>query len=93
MLLSGDASQMSKQMLTVLEGYGTFCEFDIAELGLIEPLRALRQLHYSAWLARRWDDPAFPLHFPWFNTPRYWEEHINDLREIQERLDAPLLSI
>ena len=93
MLLSGDAGQMSTQLLTVLEGYGTFCEFDITELGLIEPLRALRQLHYSAWLARRWDDPAFPLHFPWFNTPRYWEEHINDLREIQERLDAPVLTL
>lgn len=93
MLLSGDAGQMSQQMNTVLEGYGTFCDFDIAELGLVEPLRALRQLHYSAWLARRWDDPAFPLHFPWFNTPRYWEDHINDLREIQERLDAPILTL
>lgn len=93
MLLSGDENQMRKQMLTILEGYGTFCEFDIAELGLIEPLRALRQLHYSAWLARRWDDPAFPLHFPWFNTPRYWEEQVNDLREMQERLDAPILTL
>lgn len=93
MLLSGNASQMSKQMNTILEGYSTFCEFDVSELGLIEPLRALRQLYYSAWLARRWDDPAFPMHFPWFNTPRYWEELVNDLREIQERLDAPILSI
>lgn len=93
MLLSGDQQQMQKQFLTILDGYSTFSDFDPAELSLIEPLRALRQLHYSAWLARRWDDPAFPLHFPWFNTPRYWEEHINDLREIQERLDAPILSI
>ncbi|MEJ2140907.1 MAG: serine/threonine protein kinase [Gammaproteobacteria bacterium] len=93
MLLSGDAIQMSKQLNTVLEGYSIFCEFDVSELNLIEPLRALRQIHYSAWLARRWHDPAFPMHFPWFNTPRYWEEQINDLREIQERLDAPVLSL
>lgn len=93
MLLSGDAGQMRRQLNSVLEGYSIFCEFDVAELSLIEPLRALRQLHYSAWLARRWHDPAFPMHFPWFNTPRYWEEHINDLREIQERLDGPVLSL
>jgi Ser/Thr protein kinase RdoA (MazF antagonist) len=93
MLLSGDTEQMRKQFSTILEGYSTFCDLDLSELGLIEPLRALRQLHYSAWLARRWDDPAFPLHFPWFNTPRYWEEHINDLRELQERLDAPTLTL
>ena len=93
MLLSGDQQQMEKQFATILEGYTTFSDFDPAELSLIEPLRALRQLHYSAWLARRWNDPAFPLHFPWFNTPRYWEEHINDLRELQERLLLPLISL
>lgn len=93
MLLSGDRQHMQKQFHAILEGYSTFCEFDPAELSLVEPLRALRQLHYSAWLARRWDDPAFPMHFPWFNTPRYWEEHVNDLRELQERLSASALSI
>jgi len=93
MLLSGDTPHMQKQFQAILDGYSTFCELDPAELSLIEPLRALRQLHYSAWLARRWDDPAFPMHFPWFNTPRYWEEHINDLRELQERLSAPVLSL
>ncbi|MGD8811140.1 MAG: serine/threonine protein kinase [Thioalkalispiraceae bacterium] len=93
MLLSGDRQQMETQLRTLLEGYHTFSDFDEAELILIEPLRALRQLHYSAWLARRWNDPAFPMHFPWFNTPRYWEEHLNDLRECQERLAAPELRI
>ena len=48
---------------------------------LIEALRTLRLIHYSAWLARRWDDPAFPAAFPWFNTPRYWEERVLELRE------------
>lgn len=93
MLLSGDQQQMEKQFLTILEGYTTFSEFDASELNLIEPLRALRQLHYSAWLARRWNDPAFPLHFPWFNSARYWEEHVNDLREIQERLELMPISL
>lgn len=93
MLLSGDQQQMEQQFHTILEGYTTFSDFDPAELSLIEPLRALRQLHYSAWLARRWNDPAFPLNFPWFNTPRYWEEHINDLREIQERLELAPISL
>lgn len=91
MLLSGDQEQMEKQFKVIMDGYNMFSSFDLAELSLIEPLRALRQLHYSAWLARRWDDPAFPLHFPWFNTPRYWEDHLNDLRQQNMLLDEEII--
>jgi Ser/Thr protein kinase RdoA (MazF antagonist) len=93
MLLSGTRDDMRRQLDVLLEGYNTFFEFDLTELILIEALRALRLLHYSAWLARRWHDPAFPQAFPWFNTPRYWEDQLNTLREQAERLDAPPLSL
>ncbi len=93
MLLSGDRDQMSIQMQQILEGYTTFFDFDLLELQLIEPLRALRMLHYSAWLARRWRDPAFPRAFPWFNTPRYWEEQLYSLREQIERLSMPAVEV
>lgn len=93
MLLSGTSDEMSSQFRNILEGYETFFEFDLAELALIESLRTLRILHYSAWLARRWNDPAFPLHFPWFNSPRYWEDQMLTLREQIERLQAPTLQL
>ena len=91
MLLSGDYQQRCLQLSDVLEAYTEFCEFDKAEIQLIEPLRALRLLHYAAWLARRWDDPAFPMHFPWFNTERYWAEHILSLKEQFSALHEPVL--
>ncbi len=81
MLLSGDHNEQRIQLREIIEGYNEFAEFNLNELKFIESLRTLRMLHFSAWLARRWDDPAFPLGFPWFNTPRYWEEHILNLRE------------
>ncbi|MDP2834043.1 MAG: serine/threonine protein kinase [Pseudomonadota bacterium] len=81
MLLSGDHAGMSRQMCDVLAGYDDFAEFDRRELHLIEALRTLRLLHHSAWIARRWDDPAFPAAFPWFNTAHYWQERILELRE------------
>ncbi len=93
MLLSGDRHEMARQMRTLLEGYRQFRDFDPVELGLIEALRGLRLLHYSGWLARRWHDPAFPRAFPWFNTPRYWEDQMITLREQAERLDEPPLSL
>jgi len=93
MLLSGTRDDMRRQLDVLLEGYSTFFEFDLTELILIEALRALRLLYYSAWLARRWHDPAFPHAFPWFNTPRYWEDQLNTLREQAERLDSPPLSL
>jgi Ser/Thr protein kinase RdoA (MazF antagonist) len=81
MLLSGERADMVRQLSDVLAGYEDFREFDPRELYLIEALRTLRLLHYSAWLARRWDDPAFPAAFPWFNTQRYWQDRILELRE------------
>ena len=81
MLLSGDRASMSLQLREVLKGYEQFMEFDRGELNLLEALRTLRLIHYSAWIARRWDDPAFPAAFPWFNTQRYWQDRILELRE------------
>ena len=81
MLLAGSTDEMSVQLGDLLDGYREFADFDARELRLIEPLRTLRMIHYAAWLARRWDDPAFPLAFPWFSEPRYWERHVLDLRE------------
>jgi Ser/Thr protein kinase RdoA (MazF antagonist) len=81
MLFSGDAEAMAQQRERFLAGYGQFMDFDRRELYLIEALRTLRLLHYSAWIARRWDDPAFPTAFPWFNSQRYWQDRILELRE------------
>jgi Ser/Thr protein kinase RdoA (MazF antagonist) len=81
MLIAGSESDMRTQLKDLLEGYEQFLPFDRRELALIEPLRALRMIHYAAWLARRWDDPAFPKAFPWFAETRYWEEHYRALEE------------
>ena len=89
MLVSGDRESMSRQLGHLLRGYEDFSEFDDRELVLFEALRTLRLLHYSAWLARRWDDPAFPLAFPWFNTTRYWQDRILEMREQVAALQEP----
>jgi Ser/Thr protein kinase RdoA (MazF antagonist) len=91
LLLSGECADMQRQLGEILAGYEEFHEFDRRELALIEPLRTLRLLHYAAWLARRWSDPAFPKAFPWFNTLSYWEEQILTLREQRLRLLEPIL--
>ena len=91
MLLSGEQEEMRGQLEDLLEGYQTFYDFDRGSAILIEPLRTLRIMHYAAWIARRWHDPAFPLAFPWFDSPRYWEEHILSLREQAAALDNPLI--
>ena len=91
MLLSGDARAMRLQLDEVLRGYEEFAEFDPRELNLLEALRTLRLIHYSAWIARRWGDPAFPAAFPWFDTPQYWQDRILELREqIALMEEAPL---
>ncbi|MRV72440.1 serine/threonine protein kinase [Duganella sp. FT92W] len=91
MMLSGERGDMVRQMADILAGYEDFCDFDSREMHLVEALRTLRLLHYSAWLARRWDDPAFPVAFPWFNTQRYWQDRILELREQIALMDeAPL---
>ena len=93
MLISGDRHEMQGQLIDIIEGYIQFHDFDHRELLLIEPLRTLRILHYAAWLARRWEDPAFPRAFPWFNSARYWDEHILALREQASLLNEPALVI
>ena len=91
MYLSGDRNYMTARLVELLEGYTEFREFDPAELYIIEALRTLRLLNYSAWIARRWDDPAFPLAFPFFNTQRYWQDQILVLREQAALMDEPPL--
>jgi len=91
MLLSGDRAMMTKALKDVLSGYEQFMAFDRRELNLLEALRTLRLINYSAWIARRWDDPAFPAAFPWFDTTRYWQDRILELREQIALMDEPPL--
>ncbi len=93
MLLSGSHQEMSLQLSALMEGYEMFAHFNPRELELIEPLRTLRIIHYTAWLARRWDDPAFPTAFPWFGTPEYWYDHLLTLEEQIKSLDQDPLII
>jgi Ser/Thr protein kinase RdoA (MazF antagonist) len=92
MLVSGDRHAMGSQLGKLLKGYEDFVEFDDRELHLVEALRTLRLMHYSAWLARRWDDPAFPIAFPWFNTARYWQDRVLELREQVAAMQEPPLA-
>ena len=93
MLLSGSRDERQGQLLDVLRGYEEFAYIDYSELTIIEALRGLRMVRYNGWLAARWEDPAFQKAFPWFTTPRYWEEQIVNLREQLELLDEPSLSV
>ncbi len=92
MLLAGDHVQRSHQLSELLEGYTEFHSFNGAEIRLIEGFRALRLVHYTAWLGQRWSDPAFPIAFTWFNTPHYWEQHISELQEQVSLIDADPLT-
>lgn len=92
MLLSGDRSQRTRQLGALVDGYEQFRDFDRRELTLIEPLRTLRLIHYSAWLARRWDDPTFPVNFPWFGSSDYWQGQVQMLEEQMEAMqEDPLV--
>jgi Ser/Thr protein kinase RdoA (MazF antagonist) len=93
MLLSGERAAMTRQLADVLAGYEDFQDFDARELHLLEALRTLRLVHYSAWIARRWDDPAFPAAFPWFNTQRYWQDRILELKEQIALMDEEPLRV
>jgi Ser/Thr protein kinase RdoA (MazF antagonist) len=86
MLLSGSENDVKLQLQHILTGYEEFNDFNMRELHLIESLRTLRMIHYAGWLARRWEDPAFPASFPWFNTPKYWQQQLGVLREQEELL-------
>jgi Ser/Thr protein kinase RdoA (MazF antagonist) len=92
MYCSGNSEQQQAEWAAVLDGYEQFAHFDASEASLVEPLRGMRMLNHAAWLAERWEDPAFPLAFPWFGEPRYWERHVGELREqLQAVEDPPLL--
>ncbi|AGY92429.1 hypothetical protein SPICUR_07330 [Spiribacter curvatus] len=93
MLLSGDRHERTLQLSDLIAGYEQFRAFDPRELHLLEALRTLRIMHYAAWLARRWDDPAFPATFTWFGTERYWDDHVLTLREQVAAMQAPVLSV
>lgn len=93
MLLSGDRETMARQLADVLAGYEDFHDLNTRELHLVEALRTLRLIHYSDWLARRWNDPAFPAAFPWFNTQHYWQDRILELREQIALMDEAPLSV
>lgn len=90
MLLSGNKEQTKIQLNRVLDGYCEFYDYNPRELRLVEVLRTLRMIHYTGWLAKRWEDPAFPLNFPWFNTPKYWQDQLQHLHEQSELLDQVL---
>lgn len=94
MLCAGTPAQREKEWAQLLDGYNQFASFDEAQLWLVEPLRAMRMLNHAAWIAARWRDPAFPLAFPWFAGPRFWERHLDELREQLEILrDPPILRL
>jgi Ser/Thr protein kinase RdoA (MazF antagonist) len=93
LLLGGDRAQQTRQLGALVDGYEEFRDFDRRELALIEPLRTLRLIHYSAWLARRWDDPIFPVNFPWFGTPAYWQEQALWLAQQCEAMAEPPLMV
>jgi len=91
MFISGDREYGNARLADLLEGYTQFREFDPAELALVEALRSLRQIHYAAWIARRWEVPAFRVAFPYFGEGRFWDSHILALREQRAALDEPTL--
>ncbi|GLX78222.1 stress response kinase A [Thalassotalea insulae] len=93
MMLSGDHQQQLLQLDTLIGGYEEFCSFDHQEFALIEALRTMRVVNYMAWLCKRWQDPAFPYSFPWFNTAKYWEEQVLMLKEQMSALQQPPLTL
>ncbi len=93
MMLSGEREEQTVQLDAILDGYQTFADFDTSQIQLIEPLRTLRLMHHAAWLAKRWDDPAFPRAFPFFNSTRYWSDHVLELREQTAKLQEPPLQL
>lgn len=93
MLLEGDRASQTAQLSELLEGYEEFCTFNRAEIALIESLRSMRIIHYAGWLAKRWDDPAFPKNFPWFNTPTYWDTFLGEIREQLLIMEEPPIQL
>jgi Ser/Thr protein kinase RdoA (MazF antagonist) len=92
MLLWGSRPEQERQLSEISDGYNEFNDFDTSQLGWIEILRTYRIVHQAAWVGRRWEDPAFPRAFTWFDTPRYWPDHILELREQLAALNEPPLA-
>ena len=92
MLLSGERNEQEHQLYEILDAYSSFADFDQATLRLVEPLRTLRIMHHAAWIGRRWNDPAFPPAFPWYNTNKYWSDHVLSLRQQLFLLEEPSLN-
>ena len=93
LFLAGERDYQAARLNDLIGGYRQFRDFDPRELHLIEALRTLRIIHYAAWLAQRWQEPAFRQAFPWFNSPRYWDDHVLALREQQAALSEPPLTL
>lgn len=93
LLLNGDDTERGEQFGELLEGYEMFRDFNRRERHLIEPMRCFRQISHCAWLAERWDDPAFPRFFPWFAQPRFWSDQILSLREQLAALQSPSITL
>lgn len=93
LLLNGPRDEQRLQLDVLLEGYENFCAFDPSELALLDALRLRRIVCYMAWLAQRWEDAAFPLAFPWFSQPSYWQQQLNALEHQVAALQTPLLTI
>lgn len=93
MFLNGERHDKQLQLSEFVEGYSEFCDFDPRQLRWVEALRTMRLIHYAAWLGRRWEDPAFPHSFTWFNSERYWAEHILELREQMSALQEQPLQL
>ncbi len=93
MMITGDQNSMMQSFTALMDGYNDFRSFDLKEIRLLEPLRGLRMLHYMAWLCQRWTDPSFPHNFPWFQTQRYWEDQILELKEQLYLINNPTLEL
>lgn len=93
MMLSGEPLDQANQLKAILKGYQQFCDFDYREIALLESLRTMRLVNYSAWLAKRWHDPAFPKNFPWFDTQSYWQQHLRELQEQLSLIDTNLFNL
>ena len=93
MMLHGERHEQLLQLEVMLEGYEEFCSFDTKQLTLIEPLRAMRMMHYMGWIAKRWQDPAFSRHFAWFTDEQYWQQQVTVLQEQIDNMQKSPLSL
>lgn len=93
MLLNGNRSEQQYQLSLLLDAYSEFMDFNSRELALIEPLRAMRMIHYLAWISRRWGDPAFPHSFPWMVEADFWSQQTLIFNEQIKLLQEPPLQL